>query len=61
MTNIYFDEDVVVHCLCKYFFFGGRLCVCRGLSSFGEFCSKRINLGYSINIEQLKEREFNLK
>lgn len=23
MTNIYFDEDVVVHCLCKYFFLEG--------------------------------------
>lgn len=22
MTNIYFDEDVAVHCLCKYFFWG---------------------------------------
>lgn len=55
MTNIYFDEDVAMHCLCKCFF-GGKLCVCTGLSSFGEFCSKRINLGYSISIEELKER-----
>lgn len=57
MTNIYFDEDVVVHCLCKYFF-GGRPCVCPGFIKFRGIL-KRINLGYSISIEELKEREFN--